>query len=207
MAGGGYITKHVVRDLPPEQYAAFNRFQYAPVLWINVALNNSRAIDKSNISFLSTYHDGFGVMLVAYERMSPSQSPKGDSSRPNVIGIGAPRFLPGLTPIEQAIKSRVEMVSTPFRDYERKSREDLVRLLGPWGFDPKKDIEAISISRWGHHGYIFPYPGIFTDGSVEIAKRPFGRIAFAHTDLDRFSHMVGALRHGQRAAQEIMDRD
>jgi len=98
------------------------------------------------------------------------------------------------------------MLSTSFRDYERRVREDLVRLLGPWGFDAKRDIAAVSMSRWGHHGYIFPYPGVFTDGSVEAARKPFGRISFAHTDLDRFSHMVGALRHGQRAAQEIMDR-
>lgn len=206
MAGGGYITKHVVRDIPSQNRTAYDSFQYSPVLWINVAVNNSRAIDKAGVNFMSTYHDGFGVMMLIYDKMSAAVSDRQlDPSRPNVIGIGAPRFYPGLSPREQAVKGRHEILATSFQEYERKIREELNRLLGPWGFDAKKDIEAIAISRWGHHGYVFPYPGIFTDGSVEAARKPFGRITFAHTDLDRYSHIVGALRHGQRAVHELME--
>jgi spermidine dehydrogenase len=205
MASGGYITKHVVRGIPAENREAYDKFIYAPVLWINVAVNNSRALDRAGISFLSTYRDGFGVMLALYEKISAVRlSARPD--RPNVIGIGAPRFYPGLPPRAQSTKGRLEILQTPFRHYELKVREELARLLGPWGFDPKKDIEAITINRWGHHGYIFPYPGFFTDEVVSSAKKPFGRIAFAHTDLSRFSHMMGAIEQGSRAAQEILKR-
>lgn len=205
MAGGGYITQHVVRDLPPEKREAYSKFRYVPVLWVNVALNNSRALDNSGVNFLSTYHDGFGVMLAFYEKMSavvPGR--QREANRPNVIGIGVPRFYLGMSPKGQSLNGRLEMRETSFRDYERKIRQELVRLLGPWGFDPKRDIEAIAISRWGHHGYVFPYPGFFTDGAVESAKKPFGRIAFAHTDLERFSHMMGAIGQGYRAVQDIL---
>ncbi|MGH7859451.1 MAG: FAD-dependent oxidoreductase, partial [Candidatus Binatia bacterium] len=85
-------------------------------------------------------------------------------------------------------------------------RKDLVRLLGPWGFDVKRDVAAMTISRWGHHGYVVPYPGFLTAGALDAAKRPHGRIAFAHTDLDGFSHMMGAIGHGCRAAREILGR-
>ncbi|HEY6331289.1 MAG TPA: FAD-dependent oxidoreductase, partial [Blastocatellia bacterium] len=207
MAGGGYITKHVVRGIPEEKLHAYNSFQYAPVLWANVAVNNSRAIDKAGVNYMSTYHDGFGVMMVIYEKMSAAGlDPHLDSSRPNVIGLNIPRFFEGASPHEQGGRGRAELLSTSFSDYERKIREELVRLLGPWGFDPKRDIEAISISRWGHHGYVFPYPGIFTDGSVDAAKKPFGRIAFAHTDVERFSHMIGGISQGYRATQEVMQK-
>jgi spermidine dehydrogenase len=205
MAGGGYITQHVVRDLPVEKREAYSKFRYVPVLWINVAVNNSRALDKAAVNFLSTYHDGFGVMLAFYEKMSGARhSDRLDPNRPNVIGIGVPKFYLGMSPKGQALNGRLEMRETSFREYERKIREELVRLLGPWGFDPKRDIEAIAISRWGHHGYVFPYPGFFTDGAVEAAKKPYGRIAFAHTDLERFSHMMGAIGQGYRAVQDIL---
>jgi spermidine dehydrogenase len=207
MAGGGYMTQHVVRDLPAEKREAYRQFRYAPVLWINVALNNSRSLDKAGVNYMSTYHDGFGVMLVQYEKMSAAAlDPQRDPSRPNVVGIGAPRFTLGLTPQEQAVKGRTEMLQTPFRVYERHVREELVRLLGPWGFDPKRDIAAISVSRWGHHGYIFPYPGFFSGGAVETVKKPAGRIAFAHTELDRFSHMVGAIEQAHRSVQDVLER-
>lgn len=205
MAGGGYITQYVVRDLPTEKLEAYGKFKYAPILWINVALNNSRALDKAGLNFLSTYHDGFGVMLACYEKMTAAGSdPQRDPNRPNVIGIGVPKFYPGMSTKGQALNGRLEMRETPFREYERKVRQELLRLLGPWAFNPKRDIEAITISRWGHHGYVFPYAGFFTDGAVEAAKQRHGRIAFAHTDLERFSHMMGAIGQGYRAVQDLI---
>jgi spermidine dehydrogenase len=205
MAGGGYMTQHVVRDLPPEKAEAYSRFRYVPVLWVNVALNNSRALDRSGVNFLCTYHDGFGVMLACYEKMKSGRSDRhADSNRPNVIGIGVPKFYLGMSPKGQSLNGRLEMRETPFQEYERKIRAELVRLLGPWGFDPRRDIEGITLNRWGHHGYIFPYPGFFTDGAVDTAKKRHGRIAFAHTDLERFSHMMGAIGQAHRAVQEIL---
>jgi spermidine dehydrogenase len=207
MAGGGYITKRVVRDLPAEKRDAYARFQYAPLLQINVALNNSRALDKAGVNFISTYHNGFGVMLYSYEKTSQAGwNPQRSSERPNVIGLGVPLLYPGLSPHDQALKGRTEMLATSFQAYERKVRTELVRLLGPWGFDPKRDIAGITISRWGHHGYVFPYPGIYGDGAVEAARMPYGRIAFAHTDLERFSHMAGAISQGYRAVQDLLAR-
>jgi spermidine dehydrogenase len=205
MAGGGYMTQHVVRDLPEEKTEAYGKFKYVPVLWVNVALNNSRALDRSGVSFLSTYHDGFGVMLACYEKMGGSGASRhADSNRPNVIGIGVPKFYLGMSPKGQSLNGRLEMRETSFREYERRVRSELLRLLGPWGFDPRRDIEGITLNRWGHHGYVFPYPGFFTDGAVENARKRHGRIAFAHTDLDRFSHMMGAIGQAYRAVQEIL---
>jgi spermidine dehydrogenase len=205
MAGGGYMTQHVVRDLPAEKTEAYSKFRYVPVLWVNVALNNSRALDRSGINFLSTYHDGFGVMLACYEKMrSGGAGRHADSNRPNVIGIGVPKFYLGMSPKGQSLNGRLEMRETSFREYERKIRAELLRLLGPWGFDPRRDIAGLTLNRWGHHGYVFPYPGFFTDGAVETAKKRHGRIAFAHTDLDRFSHMMGAIGQAHRAVQDIL---
>ncbi len=207
MAGGGFVTPHLACDMPAEQREAYAKFTYAPVLWINVALNNCRALDRAGLNFLSTYLDGFGVLLLNYEKASAAGADvERDPERPAVIGICCPRFYLGLTPKEQEEKGRTELMDTSFRSYERKVREDLARVLGPWGFDLKKDIGAISMNRWGHHGYVFGYPGFFTGDAAETARKPHGRIAFAHTDLHRFSLVMGAVEQGCRAAQEVLGR-
>src|SRR5690606_9193821 len=46
MAGGGYVTRRIVPGLAPSQQAALGSFCYAPVVLINVALRNCRAVDQ-----------------------------------------------------------------------------------------------------------------------------------------------------------------
>jgi spermidine dehydrogenase len=116
MAGGGYITQHVVRNLPSEKLEAYSKFRYVPVLWVNVALNNSRALDASGINFLSTYHDGFGVMAAFYEKGRAAQGRR-SPNRPNVIGLGVPKFYLGMNAKGQSLNGRLEMRETSFRDY------------------------------------------------------------------------------------------
>ena len=42
MAGGGYMTKHIVTDLPQEQKDAYDKFHYSAYMVANVWINNSR---------------------------------------------------------------------------------------------------------------------------------------------------------------------
>ena len=62
------------------------------------------------------------------------------------------------------------------------------------GFDAEKDIAGLILNRWGH-AYLSPQPGFFfgKDGKPAarevLRKAPFGRIAFANTDL------AGAMDH------------
>ena len=62
------------------------------------------------------------------------------------------------------------------------------------GFDADEDIAGIILNRWGH-AYLSPQPGFFFGSNGKEAPRevfrkaPFGRIAFANTDL------AGAMDH------------
>ena len=40
--------------------------------------------------------------------------------------------------------------------FERKIRDQLGRMLSAGGFDPARDIEAITVNRWSH-GYAYGY--------------------------------------------------
>ena len=113
--------------------------------------------------------------------------------------------------MDQQSAGRAELLSNSFRDYERKVREQLTEMFAGSGFDPKRDIAGIILNRWGH-AYCCPQPGFFfgKDGQPaprEILRRaPFGRIAFANTDLSGDPGHTTAISEGQRAAGQLLDR-
>ena len=48
------------------------------------------------------------------------------------------------------------MLSTKFETIERKTREQLQRMLVEGGFNAALDIAAITVNRWAH-GYAYEY--------------------------------------------------
>jgi spermidine dehydrogenase len=59
---------------------------------------------------------------------------------------------PDLSEHDQNRAGRAELLSTPFETFERNIREQLGRTLAGGGFDPARDITAITVNRWPH-GY------------------------------------------------------
>jgi hypothetical protein len=49
----------------------------------------------------------------------------------------------------QCKKGRAELLSTSFRDYERRVREQFMDLFSRSGFDAGRDIAGIILNRWG----------------------------------------------------------
>ena len=77
------------------------------------------------------------------------------------------------------------------------------------GFDARRDIAGIILNRWGHH-FIVAQPGFVygKDGKPAPAdvlrKAPFGRIAFANTDLTGDSGHDLAIEEGHRAVMQLL---
>jgi spermidine dehydrogenase len=69
---------------------------------------------------------------------------------PTVLSLYVPLFYPGLPTAEQGHKDRTELISTAFRVYERKIREQFVDMFARSGFDAQRDIAGIILNRWGH---------------------------------------------------------
>lgn len=204
MAGGSFVTQYLVRDQPEEKAVAQRRFVYAPIVWINVALNNARALDAVDPAFLTMLTGTRATLLINYDKRSlDGWGPNRDAERPVVIGLSVPFYNAGGPARVQAANGRMEMIELPFSAYEKWVRQDLQAIFGRSGFDAARDIAAVSVCRWGH-GYVFPDPGFLSDGAREQAAKPFGRITYANTDLDGFSHLPGAVGHGYRAATEVL---
>ncbi len=78
------------------------------------------------------------------------------------------------------------------------------------GFDAQRDIAGIILNRWGH-AYLSPQPGFFfgSDGRPApreiLRNRPFGRIAFANTDLAGAMDHRYSILEANRAMNQLLD--
>src|SRR5208282_3182031 len=98
---------------------------------------------------------------------------------------------------------------TSFETFERNIREQLARMLGSGGFDPARDIAAITVNRWPH-GYAYEYNSLFDrfwleagPQPCELARRKFGRIAIANADAAAYAYTDAAIDQAWRAVNEI----
>jgi spermidine dehydrogenase len=116
---------------------------------------------------------------------------------------------PGVPEHDQNRAGRAELLGTTFETFERNIRGQLGRTLKAGGFDPARDITAITVNRWPH-GYAPEYNPLF-DPDVPEAERAhvvgrarFGRITIANSDSGGGAYTDSAIDQGYRAAMELL---
>ena len=81
-------------------------------------------------------------------------------------------------------------------------------MLSPGGFDPARDILAITVNRWPH-GYAYEYNSLYDPDWPEdqrpcvIGRQTFGRISIANADADAFAYTNAAIDQAFRAVKEV----
>src|SRR5690606_11784027 len=92
---------------------------------------------------------------------------------------------PGTDMRTQMRAARAGLYNLPFERFERAVRSQSAAALGAGGFDPGRDILAMTINRWGH-GYALPVNTLFDDPNAPlpfvVGREKFGRIAIANSD-------------------------
>jgi spermidine dehydrogenase len=130
---------------------------------------------------------------------------------PIVLPLKVLYSYPGLPAADQGHRGRGEMLATSFRDYERQIRQQFTDMFAQTGFDARRDIAGIILNRWGH-AYLNPQPGFFfgTNGkpapSEVLRAAPFGRIAFANTDLAGIMDHRSSILEAERAVGQLLDQ-
>jgi spermidine dehydrogenase len=211
MAGGSWTTKNVVRDLPDERRAAYAQFYRAPSLMANVAVRNWRFLSKMGISGCQWF-EGIGSYLqIRKLALCGADSPTIGPDSPVVLTIKVLFSYPGHSTEQQGHMGRGELISTPFREYERQIRQQFTEMFARSGFDASRDIAGIILNRWGH-AYLSPPPGFFfgkegnpAPGDV-LRAAPFGRIAFANTDLSGVADHRSSIIEANRAVGQLLDQ-
>ena len=211
MAGGGWITKHVVRDLDEARRNSYEQFNYSPYMTVNVAVRNWRFLYDLGISS-AAWFEGFGRYVnVRKNATFGVDSPTTGPDLPTVLTFFIDFAKPGLPARSQGQLGRAELLSTSFADYERRIREQMTEMFAASGFDAKRDIAGIVLNRFGH-AFINPQPGFFFGLDGKPAPRdalrngPFGRIAFSHSDLAGAMDHRNAFLESERALSELLDR-
>jgi spermidine dehydrogenase len=211
MAGGCWTSKHIVRDLPAEQRGAYEQFYRSPCLMANVALRNWRFLYKMGISGCRWFEGIGNYTEVRRTALVGAASPTISPDSPVVLNLKILYSYPGAAIADQGNRGRGEMLSTSFREYERQIREQFSDMFGRYGFDARRDIAGIILNRWGH-AYLNPQPGFFfgRDGqpapSEVLRAAPFGRIAFANTDLAGIMDHRSSIVEAQRAVGQLVDK-
>ena len=133
----------------------------------------------------------------------------GNPNQPVVIQMVRNPHVPGLARREQNRLGRADMLATAFEVTESEVRLQLDRVLGPAGFDSRRDIIALTVNRWPH-GYAYTYDTL-GDPDLPDAERPhvigrraFGRIAIANADSGAGAFVNVAIDQAQRAVQECL---
>jgi spermidine dehydrogenase len=210
MAGGNWTTQHIVKDLPNAHVQAYRQFYRSPCLMANVAVRNWRFLYKLGISGCRWF-GGIGdyMEIRKMSTIGPYAATISPDS-PVVLTLKILYTYPGVPTAQQGHRGRAEMLSTPFREYERQIREQFTEMFAQSGFDARRDIAGIILNRWGH-AYLSPQPGFFFGRDGKSAPRevlrnaPFGRITFANSDLAGTMDHRSSIVEARRAVEQLMD--
>lgn len=208
MASGGWINKHILRDLPEAQAAAYQQFYHAPILTVNVAVRNWRFMERLGIA-AAQWFSGFGWYTNLRRQMVIDGNAEPlDPAKPTVLTFYVPYLTPGLPLQAQTVVGRNQLFAASYRDIEIQVRKQMQRLFGMAGFDAKRDLAAIILNRWGH-AYIAPQPGFYfgKDGAPpprEAILAGYGRIAFGHSELSGQQLWNRGVEYGERAAKQAL---
>jgi spermidine dehydrogenase len=211
MAGGSWTTKHIVKDLPEQQRKAYAQFYRSPCMMANVAVRNWRFLHKMGISGCRWFEGVGNYMDVCRQAVVGANDAEISPDSSVVLAVKVLYSYPGMSTEEQGHRGRGEMLSTSFRDYERRIREQFTAMFEAAGFDARRDIAGIVLNRWGH-AYLSPQPGFFFGKDGQPAPRetlrsaPFGRIAFANTDLAGAMDHRYSILEAQRAVNQLLDQ-
>lgn len=205
------MIPYLCPELPAAQKEALHKLVKTPLVYTSVALRNWEAFAKLKVSRVyapAGFHSSFALNWnVDIGQYRSSKQP----SEPILLHMTRTPCKPniGLSEHEQNKAGRAELLQTSFATFERNIREQLGRTLAGGGFDPERDIEAITVNRWPH-GYAPEYNPLFDPDGPEdqrpnmIGRARLGKIAIANSDSGGAAYTDSAIAQADRAVNELL---
>ena len=203
------VIPFLAPELPPEQKTALHYASKVPMQISNVLIRDWAPFQRLGVAAIHApngYHQE--IMLDVPLEIGAYESVR-EPNQPVVIQMVRNPHVPGLPRREQNRLGRADMLATPFEATESEIRRQLDRVLGPAGFDSRRDIIALTVNRWPH-GYAYTYDTL-GDPDLPDAERPhvigrraFGRITVANADSGAGAFVNVAIDQAERAVQECL---
>jgi spermidine dehydrogenase len=208
------VIPYLCPELPAKQKEALAYGIKAPIVYTSVLVRNWTAFQKlgvANINAPGGYHSSVQLpepVTIGQHRCS--QAP----DEPTVLHLVRTPCAPGKPRKEQHRLGRAELLATTFEQFEREIRSQLGRTLADGGFDPARDVEAITVNRWPH-GYTYNYNSLYDpidwclsspdDRACVVGRKQYGRISIANADAAGSSHTDAAIDMAYRAVGEVVE--
>ena len=203
------VIPYICEELPAPQKEALSSAAKVPLLYTNIAIRNWTTFQKLAVSSIyapGCYHTSATLDVpVSIGDYQCAHNP----SEPIVVHMMKTPCRIGVPARAQHRIGRIELLRTDFPTMERNIRDQMARMLDPGGFDPARDITAITVNRWPH-GYAYEYNSLWDpfwlegkETPCEIARKPFGRLAIANSDADAYAYTDAAIDQAWRAVGEI----
>ena len=206
-------TNNIIRFLVPElaeaQKSALAYASKVPMQYTNVLLRNWKPWVKLGVQSViapNGYHTE--LELVPPVSIGGYRFPA-SPDEPIVARLTRNPNHPGLPRKVQQAMGRQDMLSTSFEKIEYEVRSQLARIFGAAGFDPRRDILAITANRWPH-GYAYTYDTLsdppFADAQYPhvIGRQRLGRISIANADSGAAAFTNEAIDQAARAVDEVL---
>ena len=211
------VIPHLVPELPAAQKEALVYGVKGPLVYTSVALQQLDARSRSSASPTSTRR-----RCTTTASASAKPSSLGDLHHPQtpddpiVLRMDRHPCAPGQAAQGAAPDRPRRPAGRPrSRPSSATSATSWRRTLGGGGFDPARDIAAITVNRWPH-GYAYTYNSltdpmewVFTSSAERPcvkARQPFGSITIANSDAAASPHTDAAFLEAHRAVGEVLER-
>lgn len=205
------VIPYLTSEIAKEQADALNDQQKVPLIYTNVLIRNWEAFAKLGIhsfdapsSFWHGASIDFPVSMGEYKFAdTPADPVLLHLSKVPLTGEA------GVSTRDQCLAGRRYLTNLTFEEMEREIRDMLGRALAEGGFDPGRDIEAITANRWSHgyaYEYMRPWDQFWPDGPLPIdtARKPWGRIAIANADSGAYAYAHSAIDQATRAVRDLL---
>jgi spermidine dehydrogenase len=204
------VIPYLCPDLPDPQKEALHYLVKIPLVYASVGIRNWKSFQKLGVQRIAApgcyWPD---VSLNWPVNIGDYRSPA-SPEEPMLLFLSRAPCKPGLPARQQHKIGRYELLATTFETFERNIRDQLAHTLKDGGFDPARDIEAITVNRWPH-GYGYEYNPLFDPDWPEdqrphmIGRRQFGRISIANTDSAATAYTDTAIDQAHRAVNELIN--
>ncbi len=208
LAGWHTMIPYLCAELPEVQRQALAYAVKVPLVYTNVAVRDWKSFQRLGVSEIIAPGSYFFRMSLDFPVDMGDYRSSRTPAEPAVVKLFRTPCQPGLPARDQHRAGRTELLATSFDTFERNVRDQMSRMLGAGGFDPARDITAITVNRWSH-GYTYEYNSLWDVPWPEdqqpcvVARKPFGRITIANADAGAFAYTNSAIDQAWRAVQEL----
>lgn len=211
LAGYHMMIPSIMPELSGPQRAAMWKNVKAPLCYVKVLVRDWHPWVRLGVHEITNAMGFFSRVKLDYPVSIGEYRFPSSPDEPMVLHLVYVPTVPhrGLDARQQFRQAREALYETTFEDFEAKVRDELMRMLGPGGFDADTDILAVTVNRWGH-GYSYMGDPLFEKERpgplpYEVARARVGRVAIANADAAWTPFTQVAIAQAHRAVEELLN--